>query len=130
MRRLWRQRWQGGPYRARDGMVLGVCKGVARHFDFSPFWVRFITVIVAIFTGVWPVLLVYVAAALLMNPAPVIVLGNDSEREFYNSYSAGRSEALGRLKRTFDGLERRLRRLEDTVTDREYDWQRRFNEGK
>ncbi|ADK86115.1 phage shock protein C, PspC [Desulfarculus baarsii DSM 2075] len=118
-----------GLYRSRQGLIFGVCKGLARHYDFSLFWVRFLTVLVALFTGVWPVALLYVAAALLMKPAPVIPLENDAEQEFYNSYSAGRTAAVGRLKRTFDGLERRLRRLEDSVTAREYDWQRRFNEG-
>lgn len=118
-----------GVYRARDGAVFGVCKGLARHFDISLFWVRFFTVLAALFTGVWPVALLYVAAALLLKPEPAIPLQNDAEQEFYNSYSTSRAAALGRLKRTYDSLERRLRRLEDSVTAREYDWQRRFNEG-
>ena len=33
--------------------------------------------------------------------------------------------ALGRLKRTYDTLERRLRRMEDVVTSRDFDWDQR-----
>ncbi len=119
----------GGPYRSRSGMFLGVCKGIATHYDFSLFWVRFLTVMATIFSGFWPMVLLYVIAALLMKREPILPLENESEKEFYTSYTASRAGAIGRLKRTYESLERRLRRLEDSVTAREYDWQRRFNEG-
>jgi phage shock protein C len=35
--------------------------------------------------------------------------------------------ATQRLKRMFDNLDRRIRRMEDTVTARDYDWDRRLN---
>ncbi|MCJ7776670.1 MAG: PspC domain-containing protein, partial [Desulfobulbaceae bacterium] len=30
----------GGLYRSRNGIILGVCRGVAEYFDFSVFWAR------------------------------------------------------------------------------------------
>lgn len=36
--------------------------------------------------------------------------------------------ALNRLKRSFDNLDRRIRRMEHIVTTREYDWERKLNE--
>lgn len=128
-RRTFGNRGGGGPYRSRSGMFLGVCKGIATHYDFSLFWVRFLTILAAMVSGFWPVLLLYILAALLMKREPVLPLENESEQEFYTSYTASRAGAIGRLKRTYESLERRLRRLEDSVTAREYDWQRRFNEG-
>ncbi len=117
-----------GVYRSRSGMILGVCKGIAEYLDVSVFWTRAVVVGLLIFTAVWPIVLLYILAALLMKPEPVLPLETESDREFYNSYTSSRAMALHRLKRTFDGLDRRLRRMESIVTAREYDWERRLNE--
>jgi phage shock protein C len=118
---------QGGIYRSRDGVFLGVCKGVANYFDFSVFWVRTALVIVFICSGFWPVLGVYLVAAFFMKPEPVRPLVNDDEREFYDSYVNSPASAAQRLQKKFRDLDRRIRRMEDSVTGREYDWERRFN---
>lgn len=115
-------------YRARDGVIFGVCKGIAQHLDFPVFWLRVITVIACPLTGIWPILLAYVIGALVMKPEPVIPFENEDDQEFYNSYVSSRSMALGRLKRTFDNLDRRIRRMEDIVTTRDYDWDSRLHE--
>ena len=60
-----------GIYRARDGVVLGVCKGLADYFDFPVFWVRMALVVMFIFSGFWPVIGVYLVAAFFMRPEPV-----------------------------------------------------------
>ena len=120
------ERQRTGLYRSRTGLIVGVCKGVAQHFDFSVFWMRAIAVVLLIVSGIWPMLIVYVVAALLMKPEPVLPLETEEEQDFYNSYTASRSMALRRLKRIFDHLDRRIQRMESTVTTREYDWERRF----
>jgi phage shock protein C len=114
-------------YRSRSGMILGVCKGLAEHFGVSLKWTRVIAVLVLIFTGFWPAAAIYLAAAYFMTPEPLLELETELEEEFYNSYSASRSMALGRLKSQFDRLDRRIQRMEDVVTDREYSWEQRLN---
>jgi len=121
------ERRRTGLYRSRTGLIMGVCKGVAQYFDFSVFWMRAITVVLLLFSGLWPMLVVYIVAALLMKPEPVLPLETEEEQDFYNSYTTSRSMALRRLKRIYDHLDRRIQRLESTVTTREYDWERRFN---
>ncbi len=37
-----------GLYRSRNGVILGVCRGLADYFDFSAFWMRAIAVILFI----------------------------------------------------------------------------------
>ena len=59
-------------YRARDGVIFGVCKGFADHFDFPVLWLRVGTVVAFILTGIWPTLIAYVVAALVMKPEPVV----------------------------------------------------------
>lgn len=116
-----------GIYRARDGVVFGVCKGLADHFDFPVFWVRMALVIMFIFSGFWPVIGVYLIAAFIMKPEPVKPIANDEEREFYHSYVNSPKSAAERLKRKFRELDRRIRRMEDEVTGREYEWKKRFD---
>jgi phage shock protein C len=64
------QRVRRGFYRSRDGAIFGVCRGIADYFDFSLFWTRMLTVILLIISGFWPVILLYLIAALLMKPEP------------------------------------------------------------
>ncbi|HEV8718521.1 MAG TPA: envelope stress response membrane protein PspC [Candidatus Binatia bacterium] len=115
-------------YRSRQGMILGVCKGIAEYFDLSVTGTRILACILLVFSGVWPAVILYFLAALLMKPEPVLPLKTEEEQEFYNSYASSRRMALHRLKRTYDNLDRRIQRIENIVTSREYDWDRRFNE--
>lgn len=116
-------------YRSRDGVIFGVCKGIADYFNFQVLWIRIIAIVTLLFTGIWPIVVFYLLAALLMKPEPVLPLETEEDQEFYNSYTSSRRLALARLKRTFDHLDRRIQRMESAVTAREYDWDRRLNEG-
>jgi len=116
-----------GIYRSRHGAIFGVCRGVAEHFDFSVFWVRTIAVLLLIFSGVGPALVVYLLAALIMKPEPSIPIASAGEQEFYDRYTSSRHEAAQRLKQRYASLEQRIRRMEDVVTTREYDWESRLS---
>ena len=117
----------GGIYRARDGVFLGVCKGIAEYFDFSVFWVRMAAVAIFIFSGFWPVIGIYLVAAFFMKPRPVKPVQSEDEREFYDSYVNSPQSAARRLRKKFQSLDSRIRRMEDKVTGREYEWERKFN---
>ena len=91
-------------------------------------WTRAIAVGLLILTGFWPVTGLYLLAALLMKPEPVIPLRSEDEQEFYDSYTGNRHRALKRLKHRFERLERRIQHMEHIVTAPEYDWDRRMND--
>lgn len=116
-----------GIYRSRSGIVFGVCKGLADYFDFNVFWIRIILVVCLLFSGVWPVLGLYILASLLLKPEPVRPFEDEEEKEFYDSYIDSRRGATRRLKKRYENLERRLHRLEDAVTSHEFDWDQRLN---
>lgn len=120
------QTHRGGPYRSRHGLIFGVCRGIAENLDFSVIGLRIILVIGSLMTGVWPGVFVYIIAALIMKPEPVVPFESDSDAEFYSSYSANRSMALYRLKESFDNLDRRIQRMESIVTSPDYDWDERL----
>ena len=111
-----------GFYRSRRGIIFGVCRGVAEHFNFSVFWTRVLVLILFLFTGFWPVGVLYLLAGLLLQPEPVIPLENKSDEEFYHSYTRSRSSAIERIKSKFDNIDRRIQRMEDTVTSKEFDF--------
>lgn len=116
----------GGPYRSRNSRLFGVCRGLAEHLDFPVIAFRIIVVVGTLFTGIWPGIITYIIAALLMKYEPIVPFDSQSDAEFYNSYSASSSMALQRLKDTFDNLDRRIQRMENIVTAPDYDWDERL----
>ena len=116
-----------GFYRSRNGLILGVCRGIAEYFDVSVFWTRVITFMIFLFSGFWPVVVLYFVAALVMKPEPVIPIQDEGQQEFYDSYVHSRRSAADRIKRRYQNLERRFQRMEDLVTTREFDWDSRLN---
>ena len=118
---------RNGIYRSRSGMILGVCKGLAAHFDFSVFWTRIIAVVLLFVAGFLPAIGLYLLAALLMKPEPVVPINDPGEKEFYDSYTTSRHGAVERLRRRYQNLQRRIQRMEHIVTSAEYDWEKRFN---
>ncbi len=115
-----------GLYRSRNGVLLGVCRGIADYFDFSVFWIRAIAVVLFLLTGFWPIAGIYILAALLMKSNPAERSQTGSKRHRGAGNRCRRNETAERLKRKWRHLEKRIRRMEDKVTSREYDWHSRF----
>jgi len=116
-----------GIYRSRDGVIFGVFKGLADYFDLNVRVLRILAVVVFFISGIWPTVILYLLAALIMKPEPVIPLDTPDEAEFYDSYINSRGGAVHRMKRQFENLDRRIQRMEHIVTDREFDWEERLN---
>ena len=125
--RKFKDLFESGLYRSRDGIILGVCKGIAEFFDFSVFWTRVITVILIFISGFWPVIGIYFIAALLMKPKPILPINSYEEQEFYDSYTHSKKSAVYRIRKRYENIERRLQRLEHSITSPEFDWDRRLN---
>jgi len=115
-----------GLYRSRDGIILGVCRGVADYFDFSAFWIRAILIVAFIFTGFWPIIGIYILAAILMKSDPNVSPKSESKRSYHCRHRRTGRETSERIKRKWGHLEKRIRRMEDKVTSREFDWNNRF----
>ena len=119
--------FNGGLYRSRNGVILGVCRGISEYFDFSVFWIRAAAVLFLFISGFWPITAIYFIAAFLMKPEPARTFQTSEEKEFYESYVHSRTGATDRLKRRYDSLMGRIQRLEHTVTSKEFDWDRKLN---
>jgi len=119
--------FNGGLYRSRNGIILGVCRGLADYFAISVFWIRAAAVIFLFITGFWPITAIYFIAAFLMKPEPAIPVRTSEEEAFYDSYVHSRKGATDGLKKRYDSLMRRIQRLEHTVTSKEFDWDEKLN---
>ncbi len=117
-----------GLYRSRRGVIAGVCRGIADYLDVSVFWTRMIAIGLLIFTGLWPIVGIYLLGMVVMKPAPSMSFETEDDTEFDRAYVNSRGLALERLRRVFDKLDHRVQRVEDTVTAREYDWERRLRQ--
>ena len=125
--RSYRYRGEKRLYRSRNGVLLGVCRGLAEYFNISLFWTRMTVVIIFLISGLWPITLIYILASLLMTPEPVKPLTSAEDRDFYDDYVRSRPGTIRRMARRFQNLERRIRRMEDAVTGRDFEWEKRMN---
>lgn len=115
-----------GPFRAKDGVIFGVAKGLADHFHWSVGLVRLIIILSAVFLFLWPTIIAYLVAALLMSPAPEGQLDSQEERDIWLQTQLDPGAAMEQLARRAGTVEKRLRRLEDFITSREYAWSRKM----
>ena len=114
-------------YRSRRGIIFGVCRGLGEYFDFSVFWIRFITVVMLMITGLWPIIGIYILAALIMKPEPIRPFEKEAERDFYDGYMDSRRRTLRHIRRLYENLDHRLRRMEDIVTGKDFEWEEKMN---
>lgn len=108
-------------YRSRRGLLFGVCRGLAEYFDISVFWTRVLALAALVFTGFWPVGVIYLLAALVMKrePGP----WTPPYREYwYNAHS----EAARACRRAADSLDARLSRMERAASEHMRDWDARL----
>ena len=106
-------------YRSRNGILFGICQGIADWRDVPVSVVRLIFIIICLATAVAPCLIIYLIAGLILPVEP---------RGYYGG--SGRRSTMDDIKDQFDDLKSRVNRMEDEETgDKESDWDRRFHKG-
>lgn len=97
-------------YRSRNGVIFGVCRGIAEWRDLPVDMVRiaFVVLNVVGFLPFW----IYCILALILPAEP-----SDDQR--YDD-----------IKADFDDLKSRVGKMENDEFDRERDWEKRFKDKK
>ena len=130
---------RGKLYRSRNGEIFGVCKGIAKWAELPVGPVRLAVILLAVFSGFVPVLVIYVLAAILLPVEPLYKskfeggVSEDFREDFKKEYRENRKRTVHDLKDEFDKLKRKVAGMEDDVLhtqDKEEDWDNRFNKDK
>jgi phage shock protein C len=114
-------------YRSRQGAILGVCRGVADYLDFPVFWLRVGVIVAALMTAIFPAIVVYVIAGLIMQPEPVGAYERFETRARDDAAPAPRRPSADRLRTTYEDLDCRVQRIETVVTSSDFDWKTRMD---
>lgn len=79
-----------GPFRGfyrdpENGWLFGVCAGIADRFNFNVLVLR-IVAIVCLVAFTFVTALVYIGAAILIRPKPLVYSGRDNENDFWRRH--------------------------------------------
>lgn len=118
-------------YRSKDGMLLGICQGIADWRDMPVKMVRIIFVIIACVTAIAPCLIIYLVAAFFIPVEPSYreAYGRERRHSHRHNRSGNKGSFMDDIKEDFEDLKDRVNKMEDeAVNDKESDWDRRFHE--
>ncbi|VYU79295.1 envelope stress response membrane protein PspC [Metakosakonia massiliensis] len=104
----------------QQGMVKGVCAGVASYLDVPVKLIRLITVLAMLFGLFFPVVVAYIIMTFVLDPMP----DNASEGE----HMPTSSELLDAVDAELDAGEKRLRQMERYVTSDTFSLRSRFRQ--
>jgi phage shock protein C len=108
-------------YRSRNGMLFGVCQGIADWKGINAGYVRLALVVLTIFTGFFPFGLLYLVAAFFLPLAPAY-----REKESRSWYRSNVRKGFYDLRQDFDDMASRLNRMDKNHFSKERDWDSRF----
>jgi len=104
----------------QQGMVKGVCAGVAHYLDVPVKLIRLITVLAILFGLFFPVLVAYIIMTFVLDPMPDHL---DEE-----ALTPSNSELLDRVDAELSAGEQRLRQMERYVTSDTFSLRSRFRQ--
>ncbi len=107
-------------YRSKEGMIFGVCQGIADWKGINAGYIRLTLVILTIFTGFFPFGLLYLIAAFFLPT-------QTNYKERYSYYRSSVKRGFYDMKREFNDLSSKFNRMDpSTNSGTERDWDRRF----
>tara|TARA_R110002096_G_scaffold390989_3_gene585494 strand:- start:369 stop:758 length:390 start_codon:yes stop_codon:yes gene_type:complete len=111
----------------RRGKIMGVCAGIADYFDIKVGVVRFLTVITALVTGIWFVVIAYFILGFTLSPKPRDLYEDDKEEEFWKQTRKAPDYSAAELRRRFRDVERRTAEMEAYMTSKRFKLERELN---
>jgi len=108
-----------------NGMVAGVCAGIADYFGIRVSALRWLTALACLF--VFPAIFIcYVLAAFLLPRKPVGLYRNAGEETFWRTVRRDPRFAFDDIRRKFRELDGRLQSMEQYVTSPRFDLDQEF----
>ena len=104
------------------GVIAGVCAGIAEYFDWNVKLLRALLVVFFIFSGAFPILVIYAVLWYAMDPAPAGTAYPFAEGPAPEA--PRRPVSTTEVHARFARLDERLRNIEECVTDKEFELRR------
>ncbi len=113
-------------YKNRDkALISGVCAGLSDYFSVDVKIVRVIFFVLGLFQG-FLMILIYIAAAIYLDPRPDNLYQDPAEEKFWRSFRRAPSAIVDNIHDKFEHLDMRLQKLEAQVTSRRYQLDKEF----
>ncbi len=109
----------------RNGVITGVCAGIAEYFDISVALIRLGVIITFLFTS-GLVLCAYIILAFILPKKPLRLYNNAEEEAFWRGVTNAPRMTLSELKYKFMTLNERLKKMEDHVTSSEFELEQKY----
>ncbi len=115
--------------RDRDnGMVAGVCAGLAEHFKVEVTWVRIAALVSLLFMAPFTLMGYLIAAVVIPARDTLAPPVSREEERFWRGVSREPAQTMSGLKYRFQDLDQRLQNMERVVTSNEWRLRRQFRE--
>ena len=111
------------------GVIAGVCAGIADYFDWNVRLLRAVLVIAFLFSGAFPLVIVYCVLWYVMDPvedgeSPSSSRNYGGDGGGPTDPGPGRRPTMAEVQVRFERLDNRLRDIEECVTDKEFELRR------
>lgn len=110
-----------------EGKIMGVCAGLADYFDMNVTAVRFMTFLLALFTGFWFVLLIYFMLGFILDNKPSDLYTDEREEQFWKQTRNDPSYSASEMRQRFRDIERRTTQMEAYITSKRFKLERELN---
>lgn len=111
----------------KNGMLAGVCAGIADYFGISLRGLRLLVVLSCAF-AMPGVVISYVVAAFLLPRKPEGMYQNENEELFWQSVRRDPHYAFDDVRQKFRSLDKRLQSMEQYVTSPRFDLDEEFRD--
>ena len=109
----------------QQGIITGVCAGIADYFDLPKALIRFLVIVAFLFTsGI--VTIIYIVLAFLLEKRPPQLFHSLEEETFWRGVANAPRMTLSELKYKFMTLNERMKKMEDHVTSPEFELEEKY----
>ena len=113
-------------YRDPDnGMMMGVCAGIADYFGIAR-WIVRVGAVVLLFAFTFMTVIAYFALGFILKPKPLDLYANAEEERFWRDTRVDPKRTVGDLQSKYRHIEKRIRDAEAFVTSSEFKLRRDF----
>ena len=110
-----------------NGMLMGVCAGIADYFG-MPRWLVRVGAVFMLFAFTFMTVFTYLALGFALKPKPLDLYASEDEERFWRTARVDPKRTVGDLQSRYRTVEKRIRDAEAFVTSSEFRLRRDFRQ--